>query len=204
MANEVFIVEGIEELSDRLKKISVKSPQFFRQNQTLMREALKHARKSVQDEAKEMLKGKDPRKAYQAVRSSVWKKVLGGQVNILARRRANGRQYVGGNVGSRGASERTRALHGYYGSDRGFVLRFLNAGTDGRVVENMNGRSMRRKSVEERSRRRQYKTGTIGARGSIGARNWFSPAANKSMQMAAEEYAWLLEAAIAKVWNENT
>lgn len=198
---DVIIIEGVEKLQEDMKRLSMSNPRFFKQSQTIMREAMKTARKEVTDAAKSAVPN-DPRKAYQAVRASVWRKVLGGNVNILARRKANNRQYVGGNIGQRGATDRTRALACYYGSDRGFVLRFLNAGTDSRTVKGLNGRSGFSSDPRKGRGKRTYKGG-IGNRGSIQARNWFKAPADASMQHAAEVFSTLMERAIVEVWNEQ-
>lgn len=198
----VLTIEGTEELQKQLHKLSAKNPKFFAQQRKIFNEAMKVARKEVAKAAKDSL-DKDPRKAYQAVRSAVWKKALGGNVNILQRRKANNRQYVGGNIGQRGATNRTKALAGYYGSDRGFVLRFLNAGTGDRTVKGINGKSGFSNNPRHGRGKRAYKTGTIGARGNIDARNWFKTPAEVGIQHAAEVYAALTERAIVEVWNEQ-
>lgn len=198
---DVIIIEGVEKLQEDMKRLSMSNPRFFKQSRQIMAEAIKVARKEVTDAAKSEVPN-DPRKAYHAVRASVWRKVLGGNVNILARRKANNRQYVGGNIGQRGATDRTRALAGYYGSDRGFVLRFLNAGTDSRTVKGLNGRSGFSSDPRKGRGKRTYKGG-IGNRGSIQARNWFKAPADASMQHAAEVFSTLMERAIVEVWNEQ-
>ena len=177
--------------------LQLSNPRFFKQSQALMREALKVARKEVVSAAKSAIDN-DTRRAYHAVRSSVWRKALGGNVNILARRRANNSQYVGGNIGKRGATDRTRKLASYYGSDRGFVLRFINAGTSSRTVTGMNGTSISGNPRKGRGKR-TYK-GDIGNRDKIDAMNWFKPSADAGMQRAAEVFAALMERAIAEVW----
>lgn len=198
----VVTIEGVEKLQEDMKRLSMSNPRFFKQSQTIMREAMKVARKEVTAAAKDMLKDNDPRKAYQAVRSAVWRKVLGGNVNILARRKANNKQYVGGNIGARGATARTRQLAGYYGSDRGFILRFINAGTDYRYVKGINGYSRFSSDPRKGRGKRTYK-GSLGNRGYIEERNWFKAPADASMQHAAEVFSTLMERAIVEVWNEQ-
>ena len=198
---DVIIIEGIEKLQADMKRLSTTNPRFFKQSQTIMREAMKTARKDVTDTAKSVLDN-DPRKAYQAVRAAVWRKVLGGNVNILQRRKANGKQYVGGNIGQRGATRRTRQLAGYYGSDRGFVLRFLNAGTGHRTVNGMNGKTGFSLDARKGRGKRVYK-GNLGNRESITAREWFKPSADSALQHAAEVFSTLMARAIHEVWNEQ-
>ena len=68
-------------------------------------------------------------------------------------------------------SRRTEDLLTYQGSDRGFILRFLNAGTSDR---------------ESR----------IGNRGSIAARNFFGTSSQQAMEKAAEQLDALIETLI--------
>lgn len=199
--SSVIIIEGAEKLQKDMERLSMTNPRFFRQSQQIMREAIKVARKEVRGAAKSAIPN-DPRKAYQAVRSAVWRKTLGGNVNILASRKANNKQYVGGNLGARGATKRTRQLAGYYGSDRGFILRFLNAGTDSRTVKGLNGNDGFSSNARKGRGKRTYKGG-IGNRGSIQAKNWFKAPAEASMQHAAEVFSTLMERAIVEVWNEK-
>lgn len=198
---DVIIIEGVEKLQKDMQKLYLKNPRFFKQSRQIMTEAMKVARKEVISAAKSALDN-DPRKAYQAVRTAVWRKVLGGNVNILQRRKANGKQYVGGNIGQRGATRRTRQLAGYYGSDRSFVLRFLNAGTGQRTVKGMNGNTSFSLDARKGRGKRVYK-GTLGNRGSIQARNWFKAPADSALQHAAEVFSTLMARAIHEVWNEQ-
>jgi hypothetical protein len=70
-------------------------------------------------------------------------------------------------------SRRTEDLLTYQGADRGFVLRFLNAGTEGRVSR-------------------------IGFRGAIAPRNFFATSSHKAMAQAAEQLDRLIEELIKK------
>jgi hypothetical protein len=67
----------------------------------------------------------------------------------------------------------------YQGSERGFILRFLNQGTDVRYTGGRNGRteSERFRFIESRGGR--------GHRGSIAARNWFGPRSQAELENAA-------------------
>ena len=138
----------------------------------------------------------DPRKAYKAVRYAVYRKIFGGQVNILSPRNAKlGSLYEpprklqphqrGGNRRTR--SDRTTELMSYFGKDRAFVLRFLNAGTRVRYNGGRNG------STEE-----QYNTFIAhheGSwhRGSISARNWFGGASHAALEKASQDMQDLID-----------
>lgn len=76
-------------------------------------------------------------------------------------------------------SERTRKMMSYQGSERGFILRFLNQGTDVRYTGGRNGRT-----ESERSRFIESHGGR-GHRGSIAARNWFGSASQRELENAA-------------------
>lgn len=133
------------------------------------------ARGRLSKDAKGVI-GNDPRDAYKAVKRSVYRQILGGNLSILSKKRAgktrvavvreraevvdkNG-QHRGGNRRTRSA--RTDQVDSYYGSDRGFILRFLNDGTY--------------KSPQRETR--------YGNRGSIAARNWFQRMSEKEMVVA--------------------
>lgn len=85
---------------------------------------------------------RDPRKAYQAVKFTVYKQVLGGSVSILdpkkgsnTRCRVNKDRKLDSNPTQRGGNrmtrtDRTEQIDSYYGKDRAFILRFLSQGAD--------------------------------------------------------------------------
>lgn len=180
-------VHGIDEVMAGLQNLRSDKKKMQKDLKKILRAVLAGARKMVSRDARTALPN-DPRRAYTAVRHSVYKRLLGGQVNILARRRANSRMSTyhpqrtlrpgqrGGN--RRPRSERTDKIDSYYGTDRGFILRFQNAGTEGRHTK-------------------------YGYRGSIRASNWFPGASQKALEKAAGEFAQLVERAIAEVWEDT-
>jgi hypothetical protein len=130
----------------------------------------------------------DPRQAYKAVKSAVYKRILGGSVSILNRKNAKG----GGSYepprklrqGQRGGnrvprSQRTQQVMSYEGADRAFILRFLNAGTDVREAGTRSGRMS-------------------GNRGRIAPRNFFANSSHTAMQKAAEQLSTLIDEMIKK------
>ena len=168
--NADVVVTGADEVVAKLNHIITKDAAMERELRKIIRKALQQARSKISKDIHGAI-GNDPRKAYKAVRHSVYKAVFGGSVNILAKRKAG----VPGSyakprtlaVGQRGGnrivqSERTKKLESYQGSDRGFVLRFLNAGTD--------------------TRRSKY-----GNRGSIAPRSVFARIAPWHMQQAVDD-----------------
>ena len=150
--------------------------------QGIVRNVLKKARSRISNDTRQYT-GKDIRQAYRAVKFSVYKRVLGGNVSILNKRKGNVQmRYIEPprklQKGQRGGnrikqSQRTKDLLSYYGTDRGFVLRFLNNGTDDR-------------------------TSRFGNRGRITPRNWFGQVGQKQMEEAMEELAQLIDEEIQK------
>lgn len=192
-----FDVEGFVEQRKELDKLLMSNPAMEKKVQGLIRKVLGAVRKSVGQAARDKMEN-DPRKAYLAVRSAVYKRILGGNVNILRKRKASG---GGGGytptktlrTGQRGGnrrlrSERTKNLESYYGSDRGFILRFLNQGTNERIINFTTDEN--RENVHRGSRggnlRKYGKTINTGRRGRIAARNWFGQRSQKEMEHAAE------------------
>ena len=171
-----------------LERLLTTDPTMEQYMRTAVSYVLEQARKDVTNDISGKLKS-DPRQAARAVRSSLYKRILGGQVNILRKKRA-------GSPGSvppttRGRLAETERYMGYQGSDRGFILRFLNAGTEERVTKHMNEHPIRRGNISDRpemywkAKGKPFKTSTIGSRGAIAGRNFFGPASTSAMNEAA-------------------
>lgn len=182
---------GVDEVLNRMNDLGINAGVLNRHVKIIIRKAISEARKHVKSDARAAVPA-DPRKAYMAVRHTIYKRVLGGNINILSKSKANGKMYVGSigrgtlRIGQRGGnrmrrSERTEKLYSYWGSDRGFVLRFLNAGTSSRTTN-----------------------ATRANRGSISARNWFASSASKNMEQAAETICQMVERAVKEVWMGKT
>ena len=189
--NATIEITGLEERIKKFGEASTKNPMMQKRINEVIRQTLAKVRKSLQGEAANGLDMKsDPRKAYKAVRMAVYRRIFGGQVNILQSRKAgNGRLYEpprkgtsdpkgrGGNRATR--NQRTTDIMSYQGKDRGFILRFLNAGTGDRAIHSMGNKSLSRGSVSILA------TKSIGGnRGSITARNWFGGASQKELEKA--------------------
>ncbi len=177
MAQDAITVTGIEQYQEALKKLQTDYPATRKQLQAIIRRAIGEARKNIIKDARDVLEN-DPRNAYKAVRNSVYKQIFGGQVNILSsRHRGSPTKWTkpkkerpenarGGNRRQR--SVRTMQLDSYEGADRGFILRFLNAGTADRETR-------------------------YGNRGSLRARHWFGRSAAFQMDAAASRVAEEIE-----------
>jgi hypothetical protein len=173
-----------------------------------IREALFEARRDVM--ASSPLES-DPRGTIKSIRTSVYEKVLGGNINILNGKKAHGSNSYdpprklspgqrGGNRRSR--SGRTQQIMGYAPLDRGFILRFVNSGTKTRVIgfrNTIKGNRARYDSLVTRIH--SGDKSRTGNRGSIAARNWFMQSAESAMANAAANIAEMIAieaAAIAR------
>jgi hypothetical protein len=205
MANitDNFQVEGFVEQKKELEKLMMSNPAMEKKVQGLIRSVLAEVRKKMGEEAQGAM-ASDPRQAYKAVRSAVYKRILGGNVNILQKRRASG----GGTytptrtlrTGQRGGnrrlrSERSMKLESYVGSNRGFVLRFLNAGTNERGINFTSDEA--REHVHRGSQggnlQKYGKTINTGRRGAIAPRNFFGNRSHLEMEKAAENLTKLID-----------
>lgn len=161
------------------------NPDTEKRLRKIIRDVLSQARAELSQDATGGM-GSDPRDAHLAVRMSVYKAILGGNINILQSRRAgSGGAYVkprkldqnphqrGGNRRPRSAE--TERMDGYYGKDRGFVLRFLNSGTNERET-------------------------AFGRRGGIGTRNVFG-GADAKMEQAADAIGAMIDEEFGKLLN---
>ena len=188
MADTVEIQNNVH-----LERLLMTDKTFEQYMKTAIGYVLEQARKDVVSAAADAMES-DPRHAAKAVRRTLYKQILGGQINILRKKRAGNRGSVAG--GNRGRLASTERMLSYRGSDRGFILRFINAGTRDRVVTHMNGRSIKRTGTDQRyGNPADYKTSTIGSRGAITGRNFFGPSA----QAAIEEASKLLQVEFDKI-----
>lgn len=173
--------------SEALAVLFVDNPDTRKRIRKIIREELKDAAKRLREDAKYEI-DEDPRKAFLAVKSSIYRKILGGNVSILNPRKAGARYQLvrprkldqnprqrGGNRRKR--NERTNAVDSYFGKDRAFILRFVNSGTNVRHT--------------------QY-----GKRGSITARNWFQNMGQKELELASENLANVVNEELAEAYAE--
>ena len=204
MAQDAFTIEGYDEQMKQLKRMMTDDPTFRRRINAVLGQVLKEARKSISEDAKNVVKN-DPRHAYKAVRSAVYKRILGGQVNILQKRKAGsptgyrkplkGLPRRGGNRWGR--SQRTKDLEGYEGTDRGFILRFLNAGTADRGITSYTDSTGTRHSLGSASSQNWKTHALTGNRGSISARNWFGGSSHSALEKASLQLQELIDRIIA-------
>jgi hypothetical protein len=185
-----------------LAALFIDNPDTRKRIKKIIREELKDATGRVREDATYEMK-EDPRKAYKAVKYTVYRKILGGNVSILSPRKAGARYELikprtlnpnkpGGN--RRTVSGRTYQIETYYGRDRAFILRFLNSGTSNRNIK-----------FTENSKRKVDKWNkhpNTGNRGNIAPRNWFANVAPKEMELACENLAGVIEEELAEAYAE--
>ena len=173
-----------------LESMLVSNPDTAANIRKLITQEIAKARAAISQSAKGAM-ASDPRQAYKAVRRSVYKSILGGQVNIFnprggasssgssfvkARKLDNHPHQRGGNRRKRSA--RTDQVDGYVGKDRGFILRFVNSGTDARQTR-------------------------YGNRGSIAARNWLATSGQRELEAAAERLSAIIDKELVKMMSEK-
>ena len=182
-----FQVDGLVKQRKELEQMLSSNPDMEKRLQKVIRKVLMQARKQVSQSAQGAMKS-DPRQAYKAVKTSVYRRILGGSVSLLNKRRAGAPgnyepprtlqpKQRGGNRVKRG--QRTQQVMSYQGADRAFILRFLNQGTSQRIAGTRGGH-------------------LTGNRGSIAARNFFSTSSHKAMQQAAADLDKLIDDMIRK------
>ena len=174
-----------------LESMLVSNPDTAANIRKLITQEIAKARAAISQSAKGAM-ASDPRQAYKAVRRSVYKSILGGQVNIFnprggasssgssfakARKLDNHPHQRGGNRRKRSA--RTDQVDGYVGKDRGFILRFVNSGIS-------------------KPRQTRY-----GNRGVIAARNWLPTSGQRELEAAAERLSALIDKELVKMMNEK-
>jgi hypothetical protein len=185
--NGTITITGLDELDKKLAQIKTDNPGFEKRLREAIRKILGDARANLRkDAARGLDMQSDPRNAYKAVRYAVYKKIFGGQVNILNSRKAGAETgYKPERKGStgRGGNRRlrnSRNLDKYEGVDRGFVLRWLDAG-----MTKTNPRTIKFTENDRRKVDRWNKNPNTGNRGAIRPRNWFHNASLRELQRVA-------------------
>ena len=170
------------------------NPKTQKALQKLIRKALMDVRPELVSAARGAMDS-DPRGAAQGIRTSVYKKILGGNVNILNMRRKAGAptsyepprtlkpHQRGGNRVPRG--KRTDTVMHYGPHDRQWILRFINSGTADRMAGTRGGR-------------------LSGNRGNIAPRNFFRGAGDRALAQAADNLATLIDTELGAMLNKKS
>lgn len=183
------------------------NPKTQKALQKLIRKVIMEARADVMNSVR--FKNGDPREARNAIRSTVYKKILGGNLNILNSRKTHGtndyeppRKLRPGQRGGnrRPRSVRTNNVMHYGGYDRGFILRFVNSGTKQRNIEHL----VEIKRADGTSKFRwRNDNGAYGNRGAIAPRNWFKGASERELVDASEKLAFLIDTELENILSKT-
>ena len=191
-----------------LQAASVVDSELGKRLRKVIAAEMKAARDSIVASIK--FKNGDPRGAAHSVRRVIYKKILGGNINILDGRNAkHGNSYepprkvYPGMKGKRGGnrrlrSQRTQDILTLNPSSRGFILRFVNSGTNPRYA---NGRNV---TGGNRNMRNFFKLQEEGDyyRGSIAARNFFGTNGSREMDKALSNLSEIIEHEFNKLFTE--
>ena len=187
--NDAVVLEQKQVLEHALST----NPKTQKVLQKLIDKALKEIRPEVIANIRASL-GSDPRGAAQGLRRIVYKKMLGGDINILnPRREAKGpisyeppRKLQPGQRGGNRVprSRRTDDVMHYGPLDRQWILRIVNSGTTDRMAGTRNGR-------------------LHGNRGAISARNFFGRAGTSALMKAADNLAAMIDTELESILNKK-
>lgn len=198
--NDAVIVEQKQVLEQALST----NPKTQKTLQGLIRRVIRESSKEVVKSASAAIKA-DPRGAARAVRTTVYKKILGANINIYNSRKAHGstsyeppRTLRAGQRGGnrRQRSERTKSIMGYEALDRGFILRWINDGTPG-------NRNIRFIPNEKRKVDRWNHNPNTGRRGNVEARHFFVSAGESALVKAADALANLIDTELDNILNKK-
>ena len=183
--------DSFNETIEALARLMVVHPDTRKRVKAMLTKEAKKVRQNISKDVHNNIED-DPRKAYQAVKRSLYKQILGFNVSILNQRKGSVKSMRlyhkprkldldphqrGGNRRSR--SNDTKAQNGYFGKARAFVLRFYNGGT-----------------VERQTR--------FGNRGAMPSRRVFSTSAVFQMETASKEISQMIEEIMQKEFNSAT
>ena len=191
-----------------LQAASVVDSELGKRLREVIAAEMKAARNRIVSSIK--FKNGDPRGAAHSVRRVIYKKILGGNINILNRRTAGApsnyeapRKVYPGMKGQRGGnhmlrSQRTQDILHYGPLDRGFILRMVNSGTNPRYA---NGRNV---TGGNRNMSNFFKLQEQGDyyRGSIAARNFFGPNGSREIDKALTNLSTIIEQEFNKLFTE--
>lgn len=193
MSGERVIIElkGADVIGERLEKMRMQDKMVKKQINFLVKKVMQAALKKTRAETRAKMKS-DPRKAYQAVKMMVYKKIIGGNLNIFAPWKAGESKYADFHTksrmtpGQRGGNRRKRSentirMDTYMGKDRGFILRWMQRGTADRRIQTS-------------------KQGATGNRGRLKANLDFPGITERHLQTALDELTAALVRTFDEIW----
>lgn len=196
--NDAVVLEQKQVLEQALST----NPKTQKALQKLIRQVIKEARAKVVAAAADAMKS-DPRGAARAVRTAVYKKILGANINIYNSRKAHGSNHYElprKGVNGRGGNRRTRSaitarIMSYDALDRGFILRWINSGVNDRHIEFT--------EKEGRKADKWNKHPNTGNRGSIAPRNFFRGDGERALVQATDALANLIDTELEAMLNKK-
>lgn len=207
---DLKINEGFIRLQEKnLEQMMTDNPDTRKAIQEKIREVLWEARNKTAHDIERKI-GNNGQSA-RALRNIVFQKVLGGNINILNKKRgtANWRvvqktRKVEQNPHMRGGNRRRRTmrtvmLQGYEPTARGFIIRFVDSGTKQRFI---GGRNSSGRGKNNLNYGRMVQKGT-GNRGKITAGNFFVKTAERYLGEAATKLAAMIDEEMAKIYSKN-
>ena len=198
--NDTIVLEQKQVLEQALST----NPKTQAALRKLIQKVIKEARATVVKAADDTIKN-DPRGAARAVRTSVYKKILGANINIYNSRKAHGStsyepprhpSHRGGNRRTR--SGRTAQIMGYDALDRGFILRWINDGMTKTSPRTINFEHNGNRKVDKWN-----KHPNTGNRGAITARNFFRGAGERALVQATDALANLIDEELMNILNKK-
>ena len=191
--NDAVVLEQKQVLEQALST----NPKTQKALQKLIQQVIKQARIDTMQAIK--FDNGDPREAVRSIRRTVYKKILGANINIYNSRKAHGTNsyepprhpsHRGGNRMTR--STRTQQIMSYAPQDRGMILRWVNSGTQ------------QRQAFGGRMSKRGYDSSLRGNRGSISARNFFRNAGEPALVKAVDNLANLIDTELEKILSKKS
>ena len=179
---------SFEQVNEALARLMVTHPDTKKRIKKMLQAEAKKVRKNISKDVHNNMPN-DPRRAYTAVKRSLYRRVLGFNVSILNPRRGsvkamalwNPHRKLDDNPNQRGGnrrprSNRTKEVDGYIAASRAFVLRFNNSGTADRETR-------------------------FGSRGAIRTRRVFETSASFQMEGAMNEISQMIEEIMSEEFN---
>jgi hypothetical protein len=199
--NDAVLVEQKQVLEQAMST----NPKTQKALQKLIRQIIMEARAKVM----QRFPLNDPRDAKKSVRTMVYKKILGANINIYQSRKAHGRSDYEPprklRPGQRGGNRRPRSVRTdtvmHYGPyDRGWILRFHNEGTQQRNIQKLTEIKLAGGGSKFRW---SSNGGAYGNRGSLRALHWFKGAGEESLVAAADNLATLIDTELENILNKT-
>ena len=179
---------SFRQVNEALARLMVTHPDTKKRIKKMLQEEAKKVRRNISKDVHDNMPN-DPRRAYAAVKRSLYRKILGFNVSILNPRRGvkvmsiwRPHRKLDDNPNQRGGnrrrrSDRTNQVDGYIAAFRAFVLRFNNSGTNNRETR-------------------------FGNRGAIRTRRVFETSASFQMEGAMNEISQMIEEIMSEEFNK--